>query len=88
MKKILLVLTVGLLSCKEGAEINEKESTYSIKVNYIGTGLQIPPSDTISFSSRNKPSLYIHEGVSCLIGDDTWTPEAANVRSFNILSVK
>lgn len=93
MKKILIIFTIiGLISCNQEDNINKpqyKTPQYTIEVNYINPGLgSIPPVDTITFESEATPHLHIKDGVSSLIGDYYYYPEASYVRSFKILSVK
>jgi hypothetical protein len=45
------------------------------------------PSDTIYITSRVKPHMYVDDGVSTLITDNPFNPEASNVRSFQILKI-
>jgi hypothetical protein len=87
MKKLLVLPIALLLSCGEEHTARRSQATYIVKVNYI-SNYTTAPSDTLSITSRNVPHLFVNnDGVSTLIADHTLNPEAANVRSFQILKI-
>ncbi len=78
---------MALLSCEGKHLPSEENKTYVVKVNYIYSSILTLPSDTIYITSRVEPHIFIDDGLSILITDNPFNPEASNVRSFQILKV-
>jgi hypothetical protein len=82
MKKILLILTLALVSVsckKETPEGSGKE--WVLEVKYVNDTV-----DTLTIRSVSEPEIMVTNGVSVLTLGDSYRPAASYVKSIKILS--